>query len=141
MTSPFDTTTNRIGTHSMKWDMMQAFYGVPTDQGLAMWIADMDFRPPACVQRALEVMTEHGIYGYFGDDTAYLDAIRWWMQSRHGWAVEREWIFTVHGLVNGTGLCLDALLHQGTGWYLPRQFIMLLPARSKPQGALSWNAI
>lgn len=115
MTSPFDTPTNRIGTHSMKWDMMQAFYGVPTDQGLAMWIADMDFRPPACVQRALEAMTEHGIYGYFGDDTAYLDAIRWWMQSRHGWAVEREWIFTVHGLVNATGLCLDAFTALGDG--------------------------
>ncbi|AWB49496.1 aminotransferase [Gemmobacter aquarius] len=115
MTSPFDTPINRIGTHSVKWDMMQAFYGVSPKDGLAMWVADMDFHPPACVQRAVEAMAAHGVYGYFGDDAAYLDAVRWWMAERHGWAVEREWIFTTHGLVNGTGLCLDAFTAPGDG--------------------------
>jgi bifunctional pyridoxal-dependent enzyme with beta-cystathionase and maltose regulon repressor activities len=51
----------------------------------------------------------HGIYGYFGDDRAYLDAIRWWMANRHGWEVAPDWIFTTHGLVNGTALCVDSL--------------------------------
>jgi cystathionine beta-lyase len=40
---------------------------------------------------------------------AYLDAIRWWMSNRHGW--ERRagsWIFTTHGLVNGTSMCIDS---------------------------------
>ncbi len=115
MTSPFDTPINRVGTHSVKWDMMQAFYGVSPKDGLAMWVADMDFHPPACVQRAVEAMAAHGVYGYFGDDAAYLDAVRWWMAERHGWAVEREWIFTTHGLVNGTGLCLDAFTAPGDG--------------------------
>ena len=50
-------------------------------------------------------MLDHGVYGYFGDDRAYLEAIRWWMQTRHGWDVAPEWIFTTHGLVNGTALC------------------------------------
>lgn len=115
MTSPFDTPVNRIGTHSVKWDMMQPFYGVSADDGLAMWVADMDFHPPACVQRAVEAMAAHGVYGYFGDDAAYLDAVRWWMAERHGWAVDRDWIFTTHGLVNGTGLCLDAFTAPGDG--------------------------
>ncbi len=115
MTSPFDAPINRIGTHSVKWDMMQSFCGVSADDGLAMWVADMDFHPPACVQRAVEAMAAHGVYGYFGDDAAYLDAVRWWMNERHGWAVERDWIFTTHGLVNGTGLCLDAFTAPGDG--------------------------
>ena len=80
-----------------------------------MWVADMDFRPPACVQAAVEKMASHGIYGYFGDDAAYLDAIRWWMATRHGWDVAREDIFTTHGLVNGTGLCLQAFTQPGDG--------------------------
>lgn len=111
----FDTPINRIGTHCVKWDMMEKLYGVPTDGGLAMWVADMDFRPPASVQRAVEDMAAHGIYGYFGDDRAYLESIRWWMQTRHGWAVEAGDIFTTHGLVNGTGLCLDAFTAPGDG--------------------------
>jgi cysteine-S-conjugate beta-lyase len=60
-------------------------------------------------------MAAHGIYGYFGDDRAYLDSIRWWMQTRHGWTVEAGDIFTTHGLVNGTGLCLEAFTAPGDG--------------------------
>lgn len=111
----FDTPVNRLGTHCVKWDMMQALYGVSPGEGLAMWVADMEFAPPAAVQRALERMTAHGIYGYFGDDRAYLDAIRWWMETRHGWQVDPSHIFTTHGLVNGTGLCVDAFTAPGDG--------------------------
>lgn len=111
----FDEEINRFGTHSVKWDMMERLYGVPADRGLAMWVADMDFRPPAAVQAAVEAMAEHGLYGYYGDDASYLDAIRWWMQTRHGWSVDRKDIFTTHGLVNGTGLVVDAFTQPGDG--------------------------
>ncbi len=109
----FDTAVNRFGTHSNKWDSMEALYGVPAKDGIAMWVADMDFRPPHCVQVALEKMLAHGIYGYYGDDAEYLDAIRWWMQNRHGWAVDRAAIFTTHGLVNGTAMCVDTFTKPG----------------------------
>lgn len=111
----FDTIINRHGSHSVKWDQMEALFGVPAEDGLAMWVADMDFRPPACVQKALEAMLAHGIYGYFGDDAAYLAAITWWMKTRHGWEVDPKSIFTTHGLVNGTALCLDAFTRPGDG--------------------------
>ncbi|MCA3440902.1 MAG: aminotransferase, partial [Rhodobacter sp.] len=97
----FDQPIDRKGSHSFKWDMMEKIYGIPADTGLAMWVADMEFRPPACVQRAVEKMAAHGVYGYFGDDTACLDAIRWWMRTRHGWEVDAGAIFATHGLVNG----------------------------------------
>ena len=109
----FDTPINRFGTHSVKWDSMEGIFGVPASDGIAMWVADMDFRPPACIQRALEGMLAHGVYGYYGDEAAYLDAVRWWMQTRHGWSVEREHIFTTHGLVNGTAMCIDAFTKPG----------------------------
>jgi cystathionine beta-lyase len=111
----FDRIIDRCGTHSVKWDMMESLYGVKPDDGLAMWVADMDFPPPAVVQRAVEDMAAHGVYGYFGDDRAYLEAICWWMQTRHGWNVEPSWIFTTHGLVNGTSMCIDAFTKPGDG--------------------------
>ena len=46
----FDEIIDRRGTHCSKWDMMQPLYGVSPDDGLAMWVADMDFRPPQAVQ-------------------------------------------------------------------------------------------
>ena len=111
----FDEIIDRRDTHCAKWDKMEAIYGVPRDTGIAMWVADMDFRPPQVVQDALATMMDHGVYGYFGDDGAYLDAIRWWMKNRHGWQVDPEWIFTTHGLVNGTAMCVDAYTAPGDG--------------------------
>lgn len=115
MQSRFDEEIDRVGTHCSKWDLMEPIYGVSPEDGLAMWVADMDFRPPDCVQRAVETMAAHGIYGYFGNDGPYLDAVRWWQETRHGWKVARGDIFTTNGLVNGTGLCVDAFTEPGEG--------------------------
>jgi len=109
----FDRPIDRRGTHCVKWDMMEAHYGVSPADGLAMWVADMEFRPPEVVQRAVEAMAAHGVYGYFGDERDYIAALRWWMQTRHGWDPAPEAIFTTHGLVNGTGLCVDAYTRPG----------------------------
>ncbi|GAA6188981.1 MalY/PatB family protein [Litorivita sp. NS0012-18] len=111
----FDEVIDRHGTHSSKWDLMEPIYGVPAADGIAMWVADMDFRPPHCVQEALEGMLGHGVYGYYGDDASYRAAICWWMQNRHNWQVDPAAIFTVHGLVNGTALCVDAFTEAGDG--------------------------
>jgi cystathionine beta-lyase len=111
----FDEMIDRRDTHCAKWDKMEALYGVPRDTGIAMWVADMDFRPPQVVQDALQAQMDHGVYGYFGDDSKYLAAIQWWMDTRHGWKIEPEWIFTTHGLVNGTAMCVDAFTAPGDG--------------------------
>ncbi len=111
----FDEIIDRRGTHCAKWDKMEAIYGVPADDGIAMWVADMDFQPPQVVRDAMQAQVDHGIFGYFGDDSKYIAAIQWWMQNRHGWTVEADWIFTTHGLVNGTAMCVDAFTAPGDG--------------------------
>ncbi|WP_422049137.1 MalY/PatB family protein [Shimia sp.] len=111
----FDEIIDRFGTHSVKWDMMEQIYGVPADDGIAMWVADMDFRPPQCVADAVAKMQAQGIYGYYGDETAYNEAICWWMKTRHGWEVDPASVFTTHGLVNGTGMCVDSFTKPGDG--------------------------
>lgn len=111
----FDEVIDRRNTHCAKWDKMEAIYGVPSDTGIAMWVADMDFRPPHVVQDALQKQLDHGVYGYFGDESDYLAAIQWWMSNRHGWQIEPEWVFTTHGLVNGTAMCVDAFTDPGDG--------------------------
>jgi len=111
----FDTPIDRRGTHCVKWDGMESIYGVDSNEGIAMWVADMEFQPPACVQDAVKGMHEHGVYGYFGDDRDYLSSIQWWMKTRHDWEIDPSWVFTTHGLVNGTGMCIDAFTATGDG--------------------------
>lgn len=111
----FDTIIDRRGSHCVKWDMMEAIYGVDGDKGLAMWVADMDFRPPQCVLDAVQAQVDHGIMGYFGDESEYRAAIQWWMKERHNWTVHADQIFTTHGLVNGTAMCVDTFTQPGDG--------------------------
>ena len=111
----FDEVIDRRGTHSSKWDTMEELYGVSPDNGLSMWVADMDFRAPKIIQERLHGINSHGIYGYYGDYKEYNNSIKWWMKNRHNWEIDTSWIFTTHGLVNGTGLCIDAFTKPGDG--------------------------
>ena len=111
----FDEIIDRRGTHCSKWDMMQPLYGVSPDDGLAMWVADMDFRPPAAVTAALEAEIAHGVHGYFADDRDWKAAVAGWMARRHGWEVDPAAIATTHGLVAGFALCLQAFSAPGDG--------------------------
>ena len=111
----FDEVIDRRGTHSSKWDTMEELYGVSPDNGLSMWVADMDFRAPKIIQEKLRGINSHGIYGYYGDHKEYNNSIKWWMKNRHNWEIDTSWIFTTHGLVNGTGLCIDAFTKPGDG--------------------------
>lgn len=111
----FDQIIDRRGTHSAKWDKMEALYGVSPDTGLPMWVADSDFQAPQCVLDTLRAATEHGIFGYTNCDDIYLGAITWWMENRHGWRVDPGAIFTTTGLVNGIGILLDTFTAPGDG--------------------------
>jgi cystathionine beta-lyase len=111
----FDEVIDRRGTHSMKWDMMDPLLGVSPADGLAMWVADMDFRPPPAVTAALAAEIAQGVFGYFGDDRDHRAAIVGWMARRHGWEVDPATILTTHGLVAAVGFCLQAFSEPGEG--------------------------
>src|SRR6056297_1104124 len=111
----FDEIVDRRGSRCAKWDKMEALYGVSPDDGIAMWVADMDFKAPPSVREALQRTVDHGVFGYFGDDSAYKAAIQAWMKARHGWEVDPAWLSTTHGLVSGTALSVQAFSEPGDG--------------------------
>ncbi|NRA87021.1 MAG: pyridoxal phosphate-dependent aminotransferase [Rhizobiales bacterium] len=111
----FDKVINRVGTHTAKWDTMESNFGVSPSEGISMWIADMDFAPPLSVTKSIENMLKNQVLGYYGDDKSYKSAIIGWMKHRHNWTVDPNWIFTVHGLVNGVALCIQTYTEENDG--------------------------
>lgn len=111
----FNDLIDRRGTDSTKWDKMERLYGVSPDDGIAMWVADMDFRAAPPVLNRMKSLLDHGLFGYTNLDQPYRDAICWWMRTRHNWAVDAEAIFTTTGLVNGVGMCIDTFTAPGDG--------------------------
>lgn len=103
----FNRPTDRRNTNSTKWDLMDRLFGVSPDDGLAMWTADSDYPTAPCVLEALQKAVDHGVFGYSFEHDEYLSAIAWWMQNRHGWSIEKDWILTTQGLGNAIALSLD----------------------------------
>lgn len=111
----FDTVIDRRGTHSAKWDSIGARFGLSGEDIIPMWVADMDFQSPPAVNAAIQKLTDHGVHGYFGDDTEVKDAVIEWLDKRHGWSPEPDWILSAHGLVSGIGLTIQAMTEPGDG--------------------------
>lgn len=109
----FNDPIDRRGTHSSKWDLMEKLYGVPTDDGIAMWTADSDYPTAPCVIEAVRRAADHGVFGYVHVHEDYLKSIQWWMKTRHGWDIDTDWILTCQGLGNGIALCLDTWTNPG----------------------------
>ncbi|TCP23775.1 cystathionine beta-lyase [Scopulibacillus darangshiensis] len=107
----FDKEIDRFGSASIKWDETESLFG--DKDILPMWVADMDFPAPQPVIEALKKRVEQGIYGYTTRPQSYLEAIIEWMEQRHDWLVEREWICHSPGVVPGLSLIVEAFTEPG----------------------------
>lgn len=109
----FDEIMDRHGTNSTKWDNMQAYGGVSPGDGIAMWIADMDFRAPDFLQEAVQGLMDKANYGYFATDAGAHEAAAWWMKTRHGWDVDPAHMTSTLGLGHAIALILETYTDPG----------------------------
>jgi cystathionine beta-lyase len=108
----FDRVIDRGNTYSIKYNPVAR--GKPDDV-LPMWVADMDFSAPPCVQDALVSRAQHGIFGYSEPDEAYFSAVLGWFKKRFEWNAEREWLTITPGVVNAIYIAIRALTKPGDG--------------------------
>jgi len=87
----FNELVNRHGTHSVKWDEIDGNL-------LPMWIADMDFKAPPAVLKALRDEAEYGIFGYSTHENIP-GILKKWMQDEFSLAVEEDWIVLLPAVI------------------------------------------
>lgn len=109
----FDTPLSRLASHSVKYDLRRARFG--RADVMPLWVADMDFAAPPCVQQALAERAAHPVYGYTLADAGVFEAIGDWQWRRHGWRVEQAWIVLLPGVVPALGLGVQAFTSPGEG--------------------------
>ena len=97
MTVDFDRVIDRYQTNSVKWDFVKDIFG--RDDLLPMWVADMDFQAPQAVRDALVAKAKHGIFGYSDPTESYYQAVTGWLERRHGWKVDQDWLVFSPGVV------------------------------------------
>ena len=103
----FDTPYNRKGTNCTKWDIFT------DEEMLPMWIADMDFEAPAPIYEAFEKRAAHHVYAYSRLSNEYYQAVIDWMQRRHQFHVEKDWIVFTPGVVVALTLGVQAVTEPG----------------------------
>lgn len=111
----FDDIIDRRNTKCAKWDAMEKLYGVSPDEGISMWVADMDFQVADFILEAGQKLLDHGVLGYQGDFADYKQSICWWMKNRHDWTVNPDDVFSTYGLVNAVALTLQAFTQPNDG--------------------------
>lgn len=102
----FDRVVDRRGTYDLKYrtGLVKQFVGVDVSEDMIpMWVADMDFACPQCIQDAVKKRADREIYGYCmpGDDL--IPTVANWYKTRHGWPVPEEWFIqgsSVLALIN-----------------------------------------
>jgi cystathionine beta-lyase len=109
----FDQEINREQSNSVKYDGRQGYFG--TSDVIPLWVADMDFASPDVVTQALVERAQHPIYGYTLYPDSLFEALTTWMQTRHNWAIEREWIVMSSGVVPSLYAAVLAFSAEGEG--------------------------
>lgn len=91
----FDEQINRIGTNSLKWDLLGKEY-------LPLWVADMDFQVSPAVRACLQKRVDHGVFGYpLENKEIYQVLIDWIKQEYDAEVPDKNWIKLVPGIVTG----------------------------------------
>jgi cystathionine beta-lyase len=106
----FDEVIDRRDTDSVKWDHARDVFGRDV---LPMWVADMDFKSPKPVIDAIVKHANYGVYGYTYRPGRLNEAIADWMQRRHGWKIEKDWIFYMPGVVPSINTAVQAFTKEG----------------------------
>ncbi|PFG13395.1 MalY/PatB family protein [Bacillus sp. es.036] len=107
----FDERINRFDTHSVKWDHTEAIF--EKEDLLPMWVADMDFRAPQPVIDALTTRIQHGIFGYSMPTENTKSAIQGWLNRRHNWSIQQDWIVFTPGVVPALSAAVNTYTEKG----------------------------
>ncbi|MFA8432947.1 MAG: MalY/PatB family protein [Marinifilaceae bacterium] len=107
----FDEINDRKNTHCVKYDRLEENFGSP--DLLPLWVADMDFKTPECIVKAIQKRASHEIYGYTFRDTGCNRAIKNWLLQKHGWKIEEEWLSSSPGVVTALSISVMAFTNPG----------------------------
>lgn len=107
----FDEIIDRKHSNCVKYDGYQDIYGA--DGLIPLWVADMDFKTPDFVFDAIKERLNHPVLGYFIHSDGFYRSIIQWMERRHQWQVEKDWIYFAPGIVPGLAFLVQAFTAPG----------------------------
>ena len=97
---------DRQGSHSRKWDGEHLKFN-RTDL-LPLWVADMDFMPPRCIQEAIYNYVKANPLGYTMTNPNYIEAVISWYKRRHNCTIISDWLTSAPNVITAIMWCIAA---------------------------------
>lgn len=104
----FVDVPSRIGTYSLKWSK----YG--NKDVIPLWVADMDFKSPPCVQSLAQEICEDGIFGYGICPPGLEDVVVSRSSELYNWTIGRESLVWLPGMVCGLNVACRTFENEAT---------------------------
>jgi len=111
----FETIVNRTNTGSSKWEQMKKWNPNVSEGTVPFSVADMEFKNPPEIIEGLKEYLDSNILGYTQPTENYLKAVCGWMEKRHNWKIDPEWIVGSAGVVGAFYSAIRALSDPGDG--------------------------
>jgi len=109
----FDKEIDRRTVPALK--VHPSVLGEGGDALFAGGVADMDFRAPPPVLRALQDRLDHGVFGYEAVPQGLFPAFIDWQRQRHDWRLEQSDILRAPNILNAMAMAVSAFTREGDG--------------------------
>ncbi|MDD7362775.1 MAG: pyridoxal phosphate-dependent aminotransferase [Firmicutes bacterium] len=111
----FHTRIDRSDAGAAKWEDMYARNPDVSKGVVPLSVADMEFKHPDQLTDGLCEHIRHTVLGYTGPNEAYRRAVVDWMERRHDFHIEEDWIVNTRGVVPAFFNAIRAFTEEGDG--------------------------
>ena len=111
----FETTLSRKGQGSYKWEQMYEVLPELEDDIVPFSVADMELKIAPEITEGMKKYIDEAILGYSGTYPKYYEAVINWMERRHGFKVEKDWILCTPGVVSAIYVAIKAFAKENEG--------------------------
>lgn len=95
----FETLVSRKHMGAAKWEQMYGWNPDVGDDVVPLSVADMELKNSPEVIKGLQAYLDEVVLGYTIPQKGYKAALRSWMDRRHGFAIQDEWVVHTPGVV------------------------------------------
>lgn len=115
----FDEVINRENTYSAKWCKdgftKDIFGGCLPEDRICLHVADMDFKCPPSIIKAMHEIASQGIYGYSNIPICYYKAVQSWYARRMNFHFDIDDIFYMPGTHTAIAKCISLFSNVNDG--------------------------
>ena len=119
MSYDFTTRINRQPQNSSKWQGMRKHNPEVPEGIVPLSVADMELKNPPEITEGLKQFLDNRILGYTDAGEDYYTETVNWMQRRHHWTIDKDWLVLLPGVVTAINVAVRAFVQ-------PREKVAIL---------------